>query len=1031
MHFPVHKFQSHSRNEMCFFLNSIFPYPTFLRLNFIPMQRKNMLIDPHFLKAAGERYGDFVVTKFLRISELNCILRELLHLPSGAQVMHIANDDPENLFSLSFKTYPSSSNGVAHILEHTVLCGSRKFPVKDPFFSMSRRSLNTFMNAMTGSDFTCYPAASQNEKDFYNLMDVYIDAVFHPELKRMSFLQEGHRFEFADPKDPKTPLEIKGIVFNEMKGNLASADTRLWHALMEQLIPDLTYAHNSGGDPRVIPDLTYAELIAFHETYYHPSRCLFFFYGDLPLKNHLDFIAEKALMNVPHFPPIPPLKKQQRFHAPVHKEIRYPVSENDELSNRTIVTFGYLTAPLLEQEEVLALNVLDSVLMETDASLLKSALLQSGLCIHADAYMDVEMSEVPYAIVCKGCDPQNLSKLEETLKTALADIIKKGIPASMIDAAIHQLEFSRLEIIGDHAPFGLTLFMRSALAKQHGSDPENSLMVHSLFEGLLSKVKDPGYLTGLIKKHLLDNPHCVRLVMHPDPALSSEEIEQEKQRLKEIQSSLTETEVAEILKQTQELAVYQKQTEYQSLECLPKVSLDDVTLLVRDFPLKHYRHGNFDIYHHDCFTNHILYADLVFDLPMVSDEDLPYVHLLTSLLPEIGSAGRSYTQNLDYMQAHTGGIAASCALHMQTSDPKMGKPSLNLRGKALRRKMGKLFTLMRDTLERPRLDEKKRIEELVKQLRDSQLNRLNRQAMRYAIQLSISGFSSASHVSEAWYGLSYFKTIEGLCKDLSKNVPRLIDKLLSLKEELFTFHNPQLILSCPKEMLHELQKEEFFGLGEIKPSGSFTPWKVNYPPRSVVSQARVIPSQVAFTSEAFKTIGYLHAHAPALTVAAALFDNKILHRKIREQGGAYGCGATYSSSLGHFNFHSFRDPHIKLTLDTFKHAIEEISAGGFTDQDLEEAKLGIIQQFDVPISPGSRALTAYAWLRDGKTKGMRQQFRDRLLSLTHQDLKHAVETELLPKKEEGVVVSFAGKELLEKENGVLAVENQKLPIFPI
>lgn len=990
-----------------------------------------MLIEPDFLKAAGEKYGDFVVTKFLYIDELNCILRELQHLPSGAQVMHLDNDDPENLFCLSFKTYPSSSNGVAHILEHTVLCGSRKFPVKDPFFSMSRRSLNTFMNALTGSDFTCYPAASQNEEDFYNLMEVYIDAVFHPELKRMSFLQEGHRYEFTDPKDPSTPLQIKGIVFNEMKGSLAIADTRLWHALMADLVPDLTYAYNSGGDPKSIPDLTYAELIAFHETYYHPSRCLFFFYGDLPLKKHLDFIAENALKNVPPFPPIPPIQKQKRFTEPKRKEMSYPVSENDELSNRTTVTFGYLTAPLLDQEEVLALSVLDCILMETDASLLKAALLKSKLCVHADAFMDAEMSEVPYAIVCKGCDSKNIDKIETTLKMALSDIVEKGIPLFMIEAAIHQLEFSRLEIAGDHAPFGLTLFMRSALAKQHGCDPENSLMVHSLFEGLLSKVKDPGYLTGLIKKHFLDNPHCVRLVMHPDPALSSKETEEEKQTLKEIQAALSKEEVETILKQTEELAIYQKQTEHQSLDNLPKVNLNDVSPLIRDFSLQHHKHGKLDIYHHDCFTNHILYADLIFDLPQISDQDLPYVHLLTSLLPEIGSADRSYTENLDYMQAHTGGIGTSCALHIQTNNPKTGRPSLNLRGKALNRKMSNLFTLMRDTVERPRFDEKKRIEELLKQLRDSQLNRLNRQAMRYATQLSLSGFSAASHVSESWYGLRYYKTIEEICKDLSKNITPLIDKLISLKEQLFTFHNPELILSCPNEMLDELKNEAFFGLGEIQSTHPFHPWTIDYPLQPVISQARVIPTQVAFTSEAFKTVTYLHPHAPALTVAAILLDNKILHRKIREQGGAYGCGATYSSTLGYFNFHSYRDPHIQSTLHTFQHAIEEIAAGNFTDQDLEEAKLGIIQQFDIPISPGSRGLTAYSWLRDGKTKEMRQEFRDHLLRLTIQDLKHAIEFELLPKKGNGIIVTFAGKELIEKENGQLSTENKELPIFSV
>jgi Zn-dependent M16 (insulinase) family peptidase len=990
-----------------------------------------MIADPSFLNAAGQRYGDFVVTKFIRITELNCILRELQHLPTGAQVMHIDNDDTENLFSLSFKTYPSSSNGVAHILEHTVLCGSKRFPVKDPFFSMNRRSLNTFMNALTGSDFTCYPAASQVEKDFYNLLDVYLDAVFHPELKRLSFLQEGHRLEFTDPQNPHTPLQIKGIVFNEMKGNLASPDTRLWHAMMAALVPNLPYAFNSGGDPKIIPDLTYAELISFHEIYYHPSRCLFFFYGNLPLKKHLDIIAEKALKNVPKLSPLPPVPLQKRFSAPVSLEMRYPASETEDETHRHIIAFGFLTAPLLEQEEVLALTVLDAILMETDASLLKKMLLDSKLCIQADAYMDTEMSEVPYVIVFKGCQPQHAQKLEDLLKTSLEKIIQQGIPLHLIEAAIHQLEFSRLEITGDHSPFGLTLFMRSALAKQHGCDPENSLTVHSLFEQLLNKVKDPAYLPALLKKHLLDNLHRVRIVMHPDQNLALEETQKEKEKLQEIQKSLTEKEIFTILKQTQELAAYQKKTEEQSLDCLPKVTLDDVNPLVRDFPLKRTHHNRLEVFHHDCFTNHILYADLIFDLPYINEEDLSLAQLLVSLLPELGSGERTYEQNLEYVQAYTGGISASLGLHMQVTDPKKGRPSFNLRGKALRRNVGKLFTLMQDTLTKPRLDDKNRIEELIMQLRDAQLNRLNRQAMRYAMQLSVCGFSPAAHIWEAWYGLRYFKAIEALSKDLPQKITRIVDQLIALKEQLFSLTNPHLVLSCSKEMFHELERNHFYGCTELPSAPTFSPWILDQPVAPISSQARSITSQVAFTAKAFKAVTYLHPHAPALVVAALLADNKILHRQIREQGGAYGCGASYNNLLGHFVFHSYRDPHIASTLQTFDQAIELIANGQFTEQDLEEAKLGIIQQLDAPISPGSRALTAYTWFRDGKTKEMRQEFRNRLLALTPADIKTAVAIELLPKKSQGVIITFAGKDLIEKENTLLATEKQSLPLFSV
>ncbi len=987
-----------------------------------------MLIEPHVLNKPGENYHDFVVTKCQTISELGCVLRELTHVPTGALVMHIGNDDPENLFCLSFKTLPSSSNGAAHILEHTVLCGSKKFPVKDPFFGMNRRSLNTFMNALTGSDFTCYPAASQVEKDFYNLLDVYIDAVFHPQIKHLSFLQEGHRLEFTDPQNSKTPLEYKGIVFNEMKGSLASADARLWHSLLEHLVPDLPYAYNSGGDPKDIPHLTYEELIQFHETYYHPSRCLFFFYGNLPIKQNLDFIAEHALKNVPKQPPLPPIPLQKRFSAPISREIRYPANESDSLSNRTIATFGWLTAPLIDQEEVLALTVLDSVLMETDVSLLKRALLESKLCVQADAYMDTEMSEVPFAIVCKGCDPQNLDKLEKVLFKTLEEICTQGIPADKIEAAIHQLELSRMEITGDHSPFGLVLFMRSALAKQHGGEPEHALTIYTLFESLRKKIQDPQYLTGLIRKFFLDNPHLVKLVLHPDAKLMSEENAEEKQKLKEIQSRLTETDIQKILKQTQELSLYQKRTEEQSIDCLPKVTLADAPALVRDFHLKHHRHGALDVFHADCFTNHILYADLVFDLPDISDEDLPYVHLLMSLLSEVGSGTRDYADNLDYIHAHTGGIGATAALHLQTQDPNLTRPCVTVRGKALTRKADKLLPLLRDTILHPRYDEASRIEELMLQLYDGLQNRFSRQAMRYAIQLSLSGSSIAGHVSEAWYGLRYFNTIQAISKNLSQNLPKLIDKLLILKEKIFTAHQPHLVLSCDTETLHQLQAQDFYGLSDL-PTLPFTPFKGAYPLVPSHSQGRAIASQVAFCAQAFKTIPYLHPHAPALLAATHLFENKVLHRKVREQGGAYGVGATYNSTAGHFYFHSYRDPHIARTQSTFHEALETISQGKFSEQDLEEAKLGLIQQFDTPISPGNRALTAYSWWRDGKTKEMRQEFRDRLISLTPKQIEHTVTNDLLPKEKDAVFVVFAGKELLEKENALLSTENKALPIL--
>lgn len=979
-----------------------------------------------FLETVGAEYGDFLLTKSLYIKELQCTLKELLHVPSGAHVMHLDCDDKENLFCLSFKTLPRSSNGAPHILEHTVLCGSRKYPVKDPFFSMTRRSLNTFMNALTGSDFTCYPAASQVENDFYNLLEVYLDAVFHPKLTEFSFLQEGWRLEFASPSDPKTPLEYKGIVYNEMKGSLSSADVRLWHAMIQELTPDLPYAYNSGGDPKMIPKLSYRELIAFHETYYHPSRCLFFFYGNIPLKHHLDFLAENALKNVPKEAPIPPLPRQTRFHAPVKKTMHYPISEGEELEGMTICSFGWLTAPLVELDDVLALSVLDIVMMETDASPLKLALLDSGLCVQAEGLIDTDMSEVPYIIICKGCEEKDAEELKKTLFASLKKIVKDGIPKEQIDAAVHQLEFDRTEIGGDHTPFGLTLFMRSGLAKQHGCPPENALTVHELFDRLLKKLENPHYLTDILQKYLIDNPHFVELILLPDPQLTSQELAEEKHTLNEIKDNLTPDEVALLIKQSEALASYQKETETQSIDCLPKVTLDDVPVLAKQLSLKEEKVAGLNIYRNDGFTNKILYADMIFEMPEFSEEDLPYVHLLADILAEIGAGKRSYTQNLDYAQAHTGGIHASCGLNTNINTPFLPHPYFAIRGKALHRKKKELLEIMHDTAAAPRFNEPKRIEELVKQFNNALQSRFTRNAMRYATQLSLSGFSQVGYLMNTWNGLPYFKWLQKLTKGLDKGTGALIEKLSEIHERIFKSPDYDLVLSCDDEIYEALKSEKFYALKSM-PSKPMKGWVPNYNVPIISSQSRQIASPIAFTSKAYKTVSYLHPHAPALCIATELLDNTYLHKKIREEGGAYGAGATYLPMSGFFYFHSYRDPNIAQTLATFDTAVEKIALGQFDDRDLEEAKLGIIQQFDAPTPPASRALTAYGWQKEGRTSEIRQKFRETLLGLTGKDIRVAVEKELLPKRASGLIVTFAGKELIEKENARLS---SPLPLLP-
>lgn len=976
----------------------------------------------------GQRYHDFEVTKSTAIDELKCHLYELIHIPSGAQVMHIANDDPENLFCLSFQTHPNSSNGVAHILEHTVLCGSRKFPVKDPFFAMTRRSLNTFMNALTGTDFTCYPAATQVHKDFYNLLDVYLDAVFHPNLNYLSFLQEGHRLEFSDQNNPSSPLEYKGIVFNEMKGAMSSANARLSEALNAALFPDLTYGQNSGGDPRVIPSLTYEELKEFHNTYYHPSRCLFFFYGSMPLAEHLDFINKHALKDVEKLPPLKPLPRQKRFTERKYVKAHYPVQGDETHEEQTIISFGWLTCHVLEQEDILALDILEAVLLDTDASPLKLALLKSGLCKQVSSYIETDLSEVPFTITLRGCKPENAPLLEELIDLTLIKIAEVGIPLHQIENALHQLEFSRSEIGADHGPHGLSLFLRSALLKQHGANPDEGLKIHSLVEAVRkNNLANPHYFSNLIHKYLLDNPHSVCVTLEPDGTLASKELLEEEASLNAIQKQLTPEQIKEINTQTAALASFQVMQEEADQDILPKVTHDDVPKIAREFPLTSEKIDNLELFHHATFTNSILYADLVYDLPEIAEADLPLIQLFTVLLPQMGCGQRNYAENLEFIQAHIGGIKASLTFNLQASNAEIFSPSLYIRGKALHRKSEKLMTLMQEIVTSLDFKDLHRLREVVVKHFISLQNALHQNSLRYAINLSAASLDYPSKVANSWYGLDYYKQIKDITDNIDQRLSWLSEKLTSLKNSLLGLENPHLIITCDAAMYDELKRHRFYGLTTI-PTKPYKPWSTaDYKLPSIFPQAKMTASPIAFIGKVLKTVSYTHAHAPSLNIAAFLADNLILHPKIREQGGAYGGGAMCNSMAANFYFYSYRDPNISATLDAFNESIAFLVAGEFDEIDLEEAKLEMIQSLDTPVPPGSRGDVAYGWLREGKPHALRQQFRTAILALTKEQVIEAVKTEILPKLPAAIPIVFASKDLLEKENEILR-EKGELPL---
>ncbi|WP_213319003.1 insulinase family protein [Chlamydiifrater volucris] len=962
---------------------------------------------------AGDSYRNFVIRSYREIPEIESVLLEAEHKPTGASIMMIMHDDDENVFNISFRTCPETSNGVAHVLEHMALCGSVNYPVRDPFFSMTRRSLNTFMNAFTGSDFTCYPAASQIPEDFYNLLSMYIDAAFHPLLAENAFLQEGWRLELEDGE-----LIFNGVVFNEMKGALMSGESRLAEALNASLFPSVTYGVNSGGDPKEIPSLTLDDIKSFHESNYTLSRCLFYFYGNIKPSAHLDFLEEKLLRDVKKVDKtVFSMPLQKRFKEPVRQILSYPADPGQK--DKVLFGLSWLTCSILEQQELLAINVLELVLMGTDAAPLKSCLLKSGYCKQADLVIDNEIREIPVTLVCKGCSPEGARELEGLIFSTLEDIANTGLSENLVEGAIHQLELSRKEITGYSLPYGLSLFFRAGLLKQHGGDPADALRIHSLFSTLREKIKDRTYLPGLIRKYFLSNTHFSRIIMVPDPELNAKESEEERKRLSEIGLELTDEDRVRIEQVSQQLEEY-RSAEEDIDAVLPGITLDKIPPTGKEYDLVVVEADYGKVYHHECFTNDIIFVDIVADLPALTKEELPWLRLLAFLMPQLGCGGRNYKEHLEFLLENTGGVDVSYEWSSQAKDPSILKPSISLRGKALSTRASQLFSVLSDLKTTVDFSDIRRIGELLMQHEEALTNSIRNNPMGYAIGEACSALSTASAVSYLSSGIPYVRKICELVKLFKENPDEVINNLKTLYAKCFQGEK-SLLVSCNKALFGVLQDENFFGVLRESSSETLKEWKTPEILLEATSKAYEIPVRAAFNVLAFPLgdFSYEDPDSAALLVAAEILDNVILHTKVREQGGAYGSGASVNLSRGVFYCYSYRDPEISVTKKAFYEALEAVANGDFKDKDVREGILGVVQDIDSVIPPGGRASAAYFRLRSGRNPIARQEFRKNLLSVSKEQVTTAFSRWLSSQKENSVFVTFSGREMLNESSDVV------------
>ena len=949
------------------------------------------------------------------VPALRLEFQEYRHRATGARHLHLAADDPHNAFMVAFLTVPQDSTGVAHILEHTALCGSQRYPVRDPFFMMIRRSLHTFMNAFTSSDWTAYPFASQNKKDFNNLLDVYLDATFFPLLDERDFAQEGHRLEFAEPGDPNSELVFKGVVFNEMKGALSSPTQRLGHALQRRLFPTITYHHNSGGDPEAIPDLTYEQLKAFHARHYHPSNAIFLTYGDIPAAEHQDHFETQALHRFQALNLDLAIPAEQRYVTPVTDLTHYPLDESEDPRDQTHIVLGWLLGPIIDPLATLRARLLSDVLLDNSSSPLRHALETSELGAAPSPLCGFDTSTREATFVCglEGSNPEHAAAVETLVFDVLHQVAAAGVPQDAVDAALHQLELSEREITGDGFPYGLRLLMEALTPAIHGGDPVAALDSDPLLEQLRMESRAADFIPNLTRQLLLDNPHRVRLTMAPDPALAAQQAAVERERLAAIRSALSATDQARIVEQAQALA--ERQQRQDNPELLPKVGLADVppdlkiaegvARPVGTLPATWYAQG----------TNGMVYLQAILDLPALEPDELDLLPLFCACLTEVGSAGRDYRTTQARQAAVTGGLSARANVRGGVDDVRQAKGVLALAGKALARNQAALSDLLWETLTSARFDERPRLRELVAQMRAQREEAITDHGHMLALAAACSSLSPVAALNHRWDGLQGLQHLKALddALDETEALATFAARLECLRDRLQ--HAPRQLL-----VVSEAERQDDIAAALAarwrnghEPAGE--PFTLAAPAAQPPRQGFRVNTQVNFCAKAYPTVASNHPDAPALHVLGDFLRNGYLHRAIREQGGAYGGGAGYHPDSGAFRFYSYRDPRLADTLADFDRALDWLHANDHPARTLEEAILGIIAAIDKPGSPAGEAVSAFFGTLFGRTPEQRRAYRQRVLQVTLADLQRVAATWLQPEQARCAVLSDA-RTLAEQDN---------------
>ena len=918
------------------------------------------------------------------IAELASTGFYLKHKKTGARVCLLSNEDSNKVFYIGFRTPAPDDTGVPHIMEHSVLCGSREFPVKDPFVELAKGSLNTFLNAMTYPDKTVYPVASCNDKDFQNLIHVYMDAVFYPNIyeKEEIFRQEGWHYEM-ESEDGE--LTLNGVVYNEMKGAFSSPEGVLEREVLASLYPDTTYANESGGDPEKIPELSWEAFLDFHRRYYHPSNSYIFLYGDCDMAEKLAWLDENYLS---HFDRLE-IDSEVRTQAPFTKmrEIvkEYSVSEEESEEDNTYLSWNKSVGDTLDEKLYLGMQVLEYVLLTMPGAPLKQALLDAGIGHDIMSSYDNGVKQPIFSIIAKNANEAQKEAFVRTIETELARLVSEGLDEKALRASINYFEFRYREADFGNYPAGLMYGLQAFDSWLYQDD---SVFLHLEALDTFAFLKEQaaeGYFEGLITKYLLENPHGSLVIIRPKRGLTAEQDEALKKKLAAYKESLTAEERTRIVESTRHLKEYQSEPSPQEeLEKIPLLEREDIGKEALPFQNEELTAGEAKLVYHDLFTNGIGYVSLIFRAGGIPVELIPYLGLLKAVLGKVDTEHYTYGEFAKELNLHTGGIHCSVGSYDAVDGEESFTPVFEVHSKALYEEQETAFSMLREMLMTSKTDDAKRLREIIAETKSRLQMTFQTSGHSMAALRAMSYFSGSAEFSDMTGGVDFYRFIEELDAQFEKKQPEISEKLSELMDFLFRPEN--LVVSCTAERksLEGLTEQvEKLNLTLHRDGKKAVAWSVKPEKKN---EGLKTSAQIQYVCRAgnFRAAGL--PYTGALKVLRTIMSYDYLWNNIRVKGGAYGCMNNYART-GNAYLVSYRDPNLEKTNEIFEKSVDYTESFDVSERDMTKYIIGTVSSMDTPLTPNAKgARSMSAWMT-GLTPEDVQKERDEVLSCGCEEIR--------------------------------------------